>query len=102
MIICEEMKKLRAELERLFVSYTDASEEWLTFDEIHNMAVDSWICRTHFEVQGKKYSVVNGFGTLGGYKRGNLNEGLLEIMYPNGISEGYMTYKEIIQKIEVK
>lgn len=30
-----------------------------------------WICRTHFEYKGVKISVVNGFGTYGGWYGAN-------------------------------
>jgi len=81
MKICEEMQKLRQMLDEKNIPWHDKSEV-MSEDKEWPM----WICRTHFEYKGMKISVVNGFGTYGGWFGANPgtteeeNMGLLEIM----------------------
>ena len=70
MEICKEMIKLRKYLDEEGIEWSDASSR----DGL-------WICRTHFEINGYRWSVVNGYVTYGG--SGVLdenNQGLLELM----------------------
>lgn len=101
MIICKEMQKLRAALDKMGVGFTDESEEWEMFDYDSGFAkqpIKQGICRTHFDFNGVYYSVINGFCTYGGYDWNEFeNKGLLEIMLPNGEVEGYLTAHEIIE-----
>lgn len=55
MTICKEMIKLRKYLDDKGIKWVDAS----TDDNL-------WICRTHFELNGFRWSVINGYGTYGG------------------------------------
>ena len=74
--ICKEMIKLRKYLDEEGIEWLDASSH----DRL-------WICRTHFEINGFRWSVVNGYGTYGGSEVLNENnQGLLELMcnYVNG------------------
>lgn len=92
MIICEEMQKLRDALDKMGVEWVDASEEWTK---------DFCICRTHFSYNNKRYSVINGFGSFGGYyKFSEDNKNLLEIMLPNNEIEGYLTAEDVLNLIK--
>lgn len=92
MIICEEMNKLRTALDKMGVEWVDASEDW---------AKNFYICRTHFSYNNKSYSAVNGYGSFGGYDMfTNDNSGFLEIRFPNGEVEGYLTAADIIKIIK--
>lgn len=92
MIICEEMKKLRGALDKMGVEWVDASEEW---------EKNFYICRTHFSYNNKRYSVINGFGSFGGYyKFREDNKNLLEIMLPNNEIEGYLTAGDVLNLIK--
>lgn len=100
MIICEEMNKLRTALDKIGVEWVDASEEWKLFD-LDTCIKDYYICRTHFNYNNKKYSVINGYGSFGGYDMfANDNKGFLEIRFPNGEVEGYLTAADIIKIIK--
>ena len=69
-IIVEEMKKFRELLNENKIEWIDDSEA---------MDTELYICRTHPK-NHKRWSVVNGFGTYGGYSMWEKNEGLLEAM----------------------
>lgn len=62
-----------------------------------------WICRTHFEHKGLKISVVNGFGTYGGWAGANSgmeedeNMGLLEIMIEDNDPVGWLKAEDIME-----
>lgn len=93
MEICKEMIKLRKYLDEEGIEWLDASD----CDRL-------WICRTHFEINGFRWSVVNGYGTYGG--SGPLsknNQGLLELMcnYVNGGEPvGYLKAYDVIEYIK--
>ena len=98
MIVCDEMKKLRWMLDEKGVEWHDASDvmsgsrEW-----------PMWICRTHFEYNGLRFSVVNGFGTYGGWYGANPgttedeNMGLLEIMIEDNEPVGWLKAEDIMK-----
>lgn len=81
------------------ISWTDASEE-----------MSEWvkIARTHFKYNGIQCSVINGFGTYGGWAGANGaqkeedNEGLLEVMVSDNEPVGWLTAEEAIRFIERK
>lgn len=62
-----------------------------------------WICRTHIEYHGHKISVINGFGTYGGWYGANPgtteneNMGLLEIMIDDIEPVGWLKAEDIIK-----
>lgn len=62
-----------------------------------------WICRTHFEFKGLKISVINGFGTYGGWFGVNPgmtedeNMGLLEIMIEDSEQVGWLKAENIME-----
>ena len=99
--ICEEMKKLRNLLDEKNIKWTDATEEMSDLVKI---------ARTHFEYKGYKVSVVNGFGTYGGWSGANIgadeekdNLGLLECYIPYaGDLCGWLTAEEVMKFIESK
>lgn len=98
MIVCDEMKKLRQMLDEKNIPWHDASDvmsgskEW-----------PMWICRTHFEYNGLKFSVVNGFGTYGGWYGANpgmtedKNMGLLEIVIEDNEPVGWLKAEDIMK-----
>lgn len=98
-MICEEMKKLRAALDKMGVAWVDKSEEWKAADYSNWFNIEDYgICRTHFDYNGKHYSVINGFGSFGGYDGFDKeNKNLLEIMLPNKELKGYLTADEVIE-----
>ena len=87
--MCNEMIKLRSELDRRGVEWTDKSES-------RTLPID----RTHFYWKGYFVSVINGFGTYGGFLSfDQINEGLLEVMIGHSEPIGWLTADEVIQKI---
>ena len=52
MIVCDEMKKLRQMLDEKGIEWHDASDVMSESKEW-----PMWICRTHFEYNGLKFSV---------------------------------------------
>ena len=98
MKICEEMQKLRQMLDEKNIPWHDASEV-MSEDKEWPM----WICRTHFEYKGLKISVVNGFGTYGGWFGANPgtteeeNMGLLEIMIEDNEPVGWLKAEDIME-----
>ena len=69
-IICEEMKKFRELLDQNGIEWIDHSEA---------LDTERYICRTRPK-NHERWSVINGFGTYGGYIFDEKNEGLLEVM----------------------
>jgi hypothetical protein len=100
MIICEEMKKLRAALDKMGVEWGDASDEWKTPDYESELCFlrTLYICRTHFSYNNSHYSVINGYGSFGGMDLfDHENKGFLEIRMPNGKVKGWLTSDEVIE-----
>lgn len=97
--ICDEMKKLRKMLDDKKIEWVDATVE-----------MSEWvkIARTHFEYKCVHCSVINGFGTYGGWAGTNRaqkeedNEGLLEVMVSDNEPLGWLTAVEAIRFIEEK
>ena len=98
MIVCDEMKKLRQMLDEKNITWHDASDVMSESKEW-----PMWICRTHIEYNGHKISVVNGFGTYGGWYGANPgtteneNMGLLEIMIDDIEPVGWLKAEDIIK-----
>lgn len=99
--ICDEMKKLRKMLDDKKIEWVDASEEMREWVKI---------ARTHFTYKGFDVSVVNGFGTYGGWSGANIgadeekdNLGLLEVYIPYfGVPCGWLKAEEVMRFIEEK
>ena len=97
--ICDEMKKLRKLLDNKKIEWVDATEE-----------MSEWvkIARTHFTYNGFDVSVVNGFGTYGGWSGANIganeekdNLGLLEVYIPSyGDHGGWLKAEELMKYID--
>lgn len=99
MEVCEEMQKLRDWLDENNIDWEDASEDFVE-DKEHSF----WMCRTWFRINGKRISVINGYGSYGGADvfHGE-NKGLLEAMGLIGDDViGYMTADEVIAAISEK
>lgn len=90
----EEMTKLRKLLTEQGIEWHDSS----TPPE-YTIQID----RTHFDYKGYAWSVINGFGSYGGYSfRSEKNEGLLELMsnaVNGGEPVGYLTAEEAMKLI---
>lgn len=109
--MCEEMYKLRGMLDARNIEWQDKSV--ITPPEqiakcisigIEKNYADASIYRTHFEVHGYFWSVINGYGTYGGYDpyTGN-NKGLLELMSDmvnGGEPIGCLTAEQICKIID--
>lgn len=89
-IICDEMKKFRELLDQHEIEWVDDSEA---------LDTEMYICRTHPK-NHERWSVVNGFGTLGGYVFGEKNEGLLEVELDGEIL-GYCKAKKSYKLVEI-
>lgn len=111
MIMCEEMKKLRSELDRRGIEWKDVSSIMPEFaiDEMVSKGVDrqiadSSIFRTHFEYNGYDFSVIYGYGTYGGIEPfTGIDRGLLECMTEKvngGEPVGHLTAAEVIAIVE--
>lgn len=96
MIIVDEMKKLRGYLDEHKIQWTDVSSQYCSF----------WMCRTHFTLRKNHWSVINGYGSYGGFGTFSPNnEGLLELMTSEvngGEPVGYLTADEVIRYMEEK
>lgn len=103
MTVCDEMKKLRQMLDEKNIPWHDDSEV-MSEDKDWPM----WICRTFFEYKGMKISVINGFGTYGGWYGANPgmkedeNMGLLEIMIEGKIGLGWLRTEDIMEAMGEK
>ena len=95
MRVCDEMKRLRKYLDEKGISWSDKSEVYYS---------KFWICRTHFELNGYKWSVIHGYGTFGGIMMwNNKDNGLLELMtecIDGGEPRGSLTADEVIELME--
>lgn len=94
--VCEEMQVLRDWLTKNNITWYDVSSNPQGID-------DCWICRTHFWLNGNKWSVVHGFGTYGGFSSIDKDFSLLELMATpinDGDPVGYLTGKQVIEYIE--
>ena len=109
--MCDEMHKLRALLDEKGIEWIDQSD--ITPDEESEVCLkasnykfgsdmfDMTIYRTHFSVGKKKYSVVYGFGTYGGYSPvWHKDDALLELWQLNGndYPHGWLTAEEVIKE----
>lgn len=111
MKICDEMVKLRAELDKKGIQWKDASSI-RTEAGINAMIdvgikaeyADTSMYRTHFEHNGYKFRVIHGFGSYGGKDTLTGNDrGLLECMTEKingGEPVGFLTAAEVLN-IEV-
>lgn len=110
MKMCEEMKKLRAELDKRGIPWEDRSTStpdevihaWIAegFEEKY---VDVTVHRTRFAVGENEYSVINGYCTYGGFDPciGD-NLGLLECMVSGNGVIGYLSVEDVINIFDKK
>ena len=87
--MCTEMKRLRKMLDERKIEWYDDSTYSATF----------WMIRTKFEYKGYDFSVINGYGSYGGYYNGK-NEGKLELMIDACEPIGHLTAKQVIQRLD--
>ena len=98
MEVCAEMQRLRSWLDAHNIPWHDASEDISRQER----GFEHWMCRTHFNLCGEQYSVINGYGSYGGidYLPGD-NAGLLEIMGPHMRDSvtGWQTARQIEKRL---
>ena len=95
MEVCEEMQLLRNYLDVKKIPWRDDSEEFKTSTKNFEM----WICRTKFEYKSHHVSVINGFGTYGGWNGANgsdVNLGKLEMMIDENEPKGWLTAEKVM------
>lgn len=86
MKVTKEMQLLRDKLDEMGIKWEDYSES----------LGDVAISRTWFrDNRGNKWSVIHGFGTMGGYDGVRPDEGLLEIWDWDMEPIGYLTADDI-------
>ncbi len=101
MEVCKQMQQLRKLLDKKNIPWEDHSED-MTKDKDWPM----WFCRTWFKYKGIKWSVINGFGTYGGWFGANPghsekeNMGLLELYDGNSDPKGWLTAEDVMKEIE--
>ena len=84
--VCEEMKKFRDALDERGIQWTDGSS-----------GVICPICMTSFKIGRTRFSVINGYGTYGGYwERSPMNKGLLELRINSRDPTGYLTAEKAL------
>lgn len=110
MEMCEEMAKLRELLTAKGIKWRDRSViqqekliEYLSAESgMEKEFFDTTIYRTHFDYKGSHYSVINGFGTYGGFEPfEKKNYGLLELMRDDNDPVGWLTAQEIIDSLDM-
>lgn len=88
--MCEEMINFRNQLDQKGIKWIDKSDENEHF-VMH---------RTHFDYDGKLISVINGYGSYGGFSFfSEKNLGLLEVMVGENEPVGWLTCEEAIDYI---
>ena len=100
MKVCEEMQSLRDWLDNNDIKWEDMSEDWGRYlKDFNGEFYDHWMVRTHFKLDGVFVSVINGFGSYGGYYLYEKdNKGLLEVMVNNNNEPiGYLTHQGVIE-----
>lgn len=86
--MCKEMKKLRKYL-------TDNKIEW---HDDTTITATWWMVRTKYEYKGRHYSVINGYGSFGGYTSfTKKNLGKLELMRDGDEPIGYLNADDVIE-----
>ena len=89
--ICDEMKKLRDALDKVGIPW----EDWSRGNPYP-------VCCTKFRIGRTRYSVINGYGSYGGYwERSKLNKGLLEVMRNNKAPKGWLTAAQVLEYCEI-
>ena len=87
-IMCKEMKKLRKYL-------TDNGIEW--YDDT-SISATWWMVRTKYKYKGREFSVINGFGSFGGYTSfTNKNMGKLELIIDGEEPIGYLSAEDVVE-----
>ena len=108
MQMCEEMSRLREWLDKKGIEWHDMSAicDYTTIEKMRILGIDkqyadTTIYRTHFDYKGHEISVINGYGTYGGYEPfTDKNYGCLEMMIDENEPLGWLSAKEVIKKLE--
>ena len=109
MKMCDEMRKLRQKLTERSIEWTDESslnsdadieKKRRVLPDIPESYLDTSMFRTRFIFKGKNWSVINGYGSYGGYDPfKSENEGLLELMIDENDPTGWLTAEQVIEMI---
>lgn len=104
--LCDEMIKLRNKLTDMGIDWVDRSLV-LTDEHLEHLAkigidsqyADTSMYRTAFTYNGINFSVINGYGSYGGYDpETGVNEGMLEMLNSkDGDVTGWLTAEDIIE-----
>lgn len=104
--MCDEMIKLRNKLTNMGIDWVDRSTvltdehlEHLSKIGIDSQYADTSMYRTAFTYNGINFSVINGYGSYGGYDpETGVNEGMLEMLNSkdNDVT-GWLTAEDIIK-----
>lgn len=90
--ICDEMKKLRKWLDKEGIEWEDNTEK---------NYCSGWMVRTYFTYKDNFVSVVNGYGSYGGFSSFHpKNEDLLEMMVSENEPIGRLTADQVITYLE--
>ena len=113
MQICKEMTKLRQSLTNRGIKWIDKSVI-KTADELQKLMeimpdvdanyLDTSMYRTHFDYKGTRWSVINGYGSYGGYDPiDGKNEGLLELLIDDDTGNepiGYLKADDVLNYMD--
>lgn len=94
MIIAMERRRM-TEMQKFRNLLDDAGIEWVDCSDEDELLVE----RTHFEYKGKRWSVIHGSGTYGGWNSWEEDRGLLEIYDFDAEPIGFLTAKEAFRII---
>ena len=106
--MCNEMEKLRKQLDKRNIPWEDKSticpEEHIALQirfGVEPNYADTTVYRTHFSYKNTSFSVVNGYGTYGGYDPDEgKNKGLLEVAAgTEGEIKGWLTAEQVMDLI---
>lgn len=108
MQMCEEMSKLREWLDTKDIKWNDASTicDCATIEKMRILGIDKQyaditIYRTHFSYKGHEVSVINGYGTYGGYELfTDKNYGCLKMRIDGNEPLGWLSAENVIKKLE--
>jgi len=89
--VCDEMKSLREKLDEMKISWKDCSDK---------LKDGGWICRTHFYYKGRRWSVIHGYSSYGGYNFHVQDEKLLELYDNKNSPIGWLTADKVISILE--
>ena len=109
MKICEEMVKLREELDKRNIAWVDKSDiyskeriEMLKSKGFTEEQSDLTMYRTHFTYKDHFYSVIFGYGSYGGTNpiTSEVSGDKLELMIDDNNPQGWLTAEDVLNIID--